>query len=581
MQQNVSHESIKQTIMITSVDEFNDLIKAIDGLKSTAVSSIQAVNDAKADIVNKIAEVAQTFQRGKYIENPDRIIISSPDIVIGNVDRWGVAKGGGTVTLRASNINIEGAPSGAGTGGMVKIQAPSIHQYASNPGFAGTGESVEYGSEILLHAGGIGLQADNIDNKNVLSNHSALTRGFVSLVSDSGISMTKNSHEGRSETPPTDYTTMATTLATDSLTLQGNLAKIAATLEANLNSLYGSLPPAMQLAAAITNGKADNVEIFTSQSEFNEAVVELCNNLENYLKKMFEYKSLQIKFDNDKGQDKYNVEENQTQNHAVNISTNDVTITTGVDKKDSSVSILSEQTFIGSYNENSYMELDANDVIIATAKSGKVKEKDGYIMQDKGTLQLISKSLSLDSLASGESKEQTADSKLEIKFKDILIDTAPVAKDDPDKGKGKIAVNTKQFDLTGYECMAEATKKFDTGSKVNIAAVKIKLGGDKSSKELTTAEVLMTTESGDILLDKKGTILSAYNDASPDTQITIPKSSDIYAAADSVTLGKNGEVEITDSKVKFEADVDGGSNTIKAKEIIANKHLKGPKTDDK
>lgn len=568
--------------MITSVDEFNDLIKAIDGLKSTAVSNIQAVNDAKADIVSKIAEVAQTFQRGKYIENPDRIIISSPDIVIGNVDRWGVAKGGGTVTLRASNVNIEGAPSEAGTGGKVKIQAPSIHQYASNPGFIGTGESVEYGSEILLHAAGIGLQADNIGTNNVLSKHSSSAPGFVSLVSDIGISLVKSSNEGRSETQPTEYTSMATTLAADSLALQGNLAKIAATLEANLDSLYGSLPPAMQLAAAITNGKADNVEIFTNQSEFNEAVVELCNDLENYLKKMFEYKSLQIKFDNDNGQSKYDIDAKDTVNHIVDIKTNNASISTGIDDKDSSIDINTKIFGVRSDKEDSSISMNANDVTLSTTKYAKVKDQDGYAMFEKGSIGIITKTLSVNSVASDGDKnnEQTDGSKLEVKFKDILIDTAPVAKDDPDKGKGKITVNAKEFDLTGYECMADSTKKFDAGSKVNIAAETINLGGDKSSKELTTQIIDMSSESGDIFMSNQGTVVSALDGKTVKSELSIGKSSVISASSEDVWLGKKQEVQIGDNKVKFKADVDGGSNTIKVKEVIATNHLKGPKTED-
>lgn len=574
--------------MITSIDEFEELKKAIDDLKSQAVDNILAVNEAKMAVVNKVAEVAQTFQKGKYIESPERIIISSPDIVIGNVDRWGIAKPGGTVTLRASEINIEGTSSGS-MGGNVKIQAPIIHQYASDPGCEGNGESVGYGSEILLHAAGIGLQADNIGTKNVLSKHPSLpVSGWVSISTDEGVAIAKASHNNRAEDEGGMLADLEGQLDEEGIALQTKLTSIATTLKKNSGSLFDSLPPAMLLAAAITEGSADNVQIFKEQEEFNEAVVDLCNDLEEYLKKMFMYKSRQIKFDTNKGQSKYNIEAKDTGTHIVNIITNKANITTGADEKDSIVTFNSNVLAVEGIGKNSIISLNADNVAISTVKPDKVKDKDGYSMIDNGQINVITKSLNLNSLASTSAtkedqtvlKEQTDGSKLEVKFKDILIDTAPIAKDDKDKGKGKIAVNTKEFDLTGYECMAEETKKFDAGSKANIAAETINFGGDKSSKELTTAQVLMTTESGDIQLDKDGAILTAYNDASPDTQLIINKSTEVFVTADTVTLGKKGEVEITDTNVKFEADVDGGGHEFKTANITATSKLKGPKSQD-
>jgi len=575
--------------MITSIDEFEELKKAIDDLKSQAVDNILAVNEAKMAVVNKVAEVAQTFQKGKYIESPERIIISSPDIVIGNVDRWGIAKPGGTVTLRASEINIEGTPSGS-IGGNVKIQAPIIHQYASDPGCEGKGESVGYGSEILLHAAGIGLRADNIGTKNVLSKHPSLpVSGWVSISTDEGVAIAKASHNNRAEDEGGMLADLEGQLDEDGIALQTKLTSIAATLKKNSGSLFDSLPPAMQLAAAITEGGADNVKIFKEQEEFNDAVVDLCNDLEDYLKKMFMYKSRQIKFDTNKGQSKYNIEAKDTGNHIVNIITNKAEITTGADEKDSFVSFNSKVLSVVGIKEDSQILLNADNVAISTVKPDKVKDKDGYSMRDNGQINVITKSLNLNSLAStsptNEDKtvqnEQTDGSKLEVKFKDILIDTAPIAKDDKDKGKGKIAVNTKEFDLTGYECMAEETKKFDAGSMANIAAETIKLGGNKSSKELTTKIIDMNAESGDFVMSNVGTLVSALDGKTVKSQLSISNTSEIFVDAENVLLGRKKEVEIGNNKVKLNTDTDAGSHKFSAGDVQASHWLKGPKTSDK
>lgn len=91
------------------------------------------------------------------------IVISAPEIVIGNVDKSGMLKGGGKVIIRGNAINVEGA----GMGGTITQRAPVITQTAVDPGSDGMEEVVYPHSSIVSQARAITLESN--DAKDVFS----------------------------------------------------------------------------------------------------------------------------------------------------------------------------------------------------------------------------------------------------------------------------------------------------------------------------------------------------------------------------------------------------------------------------
>ena len=103
----------------------------------------------KTDIFNKV-------ESGLFYHDQKRIVISAPEIIIGNVDKSGTLQGGmGKVIIKGSEVGLEGV----GETGQIINRAPSIRQLAVDPGIDGlenvvceTSQVISQACEITLHS---------------------------------------------------------------------------------------------------------------------------------------------------------------------------------------------------------------------------------------------------------------------------------------------------------------------------------------------------------------------------------------------------------------------------------------------
>ena len=142
---------------------------------------VEEMHQQKAEVQQIKTDIFNRLDRGTYYHDDQRIVISAPEIVIGNVDKSGALNGGemGTVVIKGSDVSLEGV----GETGRIVSRAPIIHQKAVNPGIDGrenvvcdTSEIVSQACDIVLHSsdakgefsqlplhagrGGISLHAD-------------------------------------------------------------------------------------------------------------------------------------------------------------------------------------------------------------------------------------------------------------------------------------------------------------------------------------------------------------------------------------------------------------------------------------
>ena len=142
---------------------------------------VEEMHQQKAEVQQIKTDIFNRLDRGSYYRDDQRIVISAPEIVIGNVDKSGALNGGemGTVIIKGSDVALEGV----GATGRIVSRAPIIHQKAVNPGIDGrenvvcnTSEIVSQACDIVLHSsdakdefsqtplhagrGGISLHAD-------------------------------------------------------------------------------------------------------------------------------------------------------------------------------------------------------------------------------------------------------------------------------------------------------------------------------------------------------------------------------------------------------------------------------------
>lgn len=139
---------------------FDNWKKALESLEASVGKELAEIRSCKREVQLARMAILDQETRGRYFRDDQRIILSAPEIIIGDVDKNGVMIGNGSVVvLRGSNVSLEGIGAGAGMGGSVITRAASIRQIAADPGIdgqensvMGTSEIINLGRNIVLHS---------------------------------------------------------------------------------------------------------------------------------------------------------------------------------------------------------------------------------------------------------------------------------------------------------------------------------------------------------------------------------------------------------------------------------------------
>ena len=137
---------------------FDNWKKLLDSFQQSVEKDLDEIHQQKTEVQQIKTEIFDRLDSGLFYRNEDRIVISAPEIVIGNVDRSGELKGGiGNVIIKGSGVAVEGV----GESGEIVSRAPSIRQIAVDPGTDGLENVVCNTSEIISQAGDIVLHSSN------------------------------------------------------------------------------------------------------------------------------------------------------------------------------------------------------------------------------------------------------------------------------------------------------------------------------------------------------------------------------------------------------------------------------------
>jgi len=101
---------------------FQEWMSLLSKFKSDVDETLNVIRQDKREIQEIKREIYNRINKGQYMYDNDRIVISAPEIIIGNVDKSGQLKPGASrVTIRSNDINLEGV----GENGQVQTKATS------------------------------------------------------------------------------------------------------------------------------------------------------------------------------------------------------------------------------------------------------------------------------------------------------------------------------------------------------------------------------------------------------------------------------------------------------------------------
>ena len=176
---------------------FKEWEKKLSTFESSVEKDLAEIRKCKAEMQQIKLDVVAELQKGRYVRDTQRLVLSAPEIIIGNVDRNGTLFAGGSkVIVRGTQVGVEGA----GEGGRLELRAPSIREIAEDPGTDGREHVVGSLSEVVSQARNIIIQSD--DAEGAFSAPTAPTGGSgVRIHADKTIdvhaAMTAESREGR------------------------------------------------------------------------------------------------------------------------------------------------------------------------------------------------------------------------------------------------------------------------------------------------------------------------------------------------------------------------------------------------
>ena len=140
---------------------FSEWKQTLDDFRQSVQKDLEEIHKQKIQVQQMKTDIFNKIDAGKYYRDDQRIVISAPEIIIGNVDYSGDLLGcTGKVIIKGSEVDLEGA----GSNGAIVSRAPSIRQIAVDPGTDGRENVVCETSEIVNQACDIVLQSDDVQD---------------------------------------------------------------------------------------------------------------------------------------------------------------------------------------------------------------------------------------------------------------------------------------------------------------------------------------------------------------------------------------------------------------------------------
>ncbi len=126
-------------------DKHNVLIweERLNNFKQALDKELQEIQQCKAELAEIQKEVQESLSGIRYIREEGRLVLSAPEIVIGDVDPLGVlGPRYSKVIIRGNEVKVEGTS-------RILNRAPEIHSLAEHPGRDGQESTLPYHSEIV------------------------------------------------------------------------------------------------------------------------------------------------------------------------------------------------------------------------------------------------------------------------------------------------------------------------------------------------------------------------------------------------------------------------------------------------
>lgn len=543
---------------------------------------IEEIRSQKDEIQRIKQDILDNLEKGRYIRDDNRIIISAPEIIIGNVDKSGILWGGGSkVVIRATNIDLEGVGTGTSGIGSIVSRAPSIRQIAVDPGKDGIEQVVKPISEIVSQAQNIVLRGENADDyfpQSSLSN------------SGSGIHLSTNGQISIDATLPCD--TLSESLEQEEKALNTHIndlnqtASQAKSTVASLVSHMNELIEKDTLNSSEIETRTNFLDIDELHYEFQQTTSTLYNALTHYFNSLSllaesNRQLAAVKEQKEAAKQLKSSFKEQTTDTFISLRSENISLTStdgdgnlrtndgaGIGLAGKEISLTSYGND-GALIKDSGIYMGSQDVEINTANP-KIADKNTDLPAE-GSVCVVSKAIQVEAVDyetkddKTEEKSLTQEGSFTLRAEKINLN----ATDTEGKATGTIAANAKTVEVKAMDVDKEkrTDKELAAGSSLLLLAEKVYTGArDKKAR----------SKSVQVASDKVGLFGDTTVELQQDGKAILQLSGGDAALSGSKTT-LYGEMT-SQGKTTFKSDVTAG--TVEMKNLKVDSSFKTPYTTE-
>ena len=453
---------------MTTIENFEKWQSELEELQKSVKKDLEEIKRCKTEVQSMKNNLTDTLGElkeltcGKYIRDEHRIILSAPEIIIGNVDKDGVLYNMPShIVVRGNDVNLEASGLGGLLGGSVTTRAAQIRNIAEDPGKDGNEHAVLPFSEVVSQARSVSLISE--DAKGVFTRPASAAITGIELDSETGIAMSATLS---SENKKSILKSKSKQLDSQIKDLESKSKTLKSEVESNIQNLK-KIVDTEDLLGSVIAARTNYLEIGELYEAFETSSATLYSSMASYfsvLSKLAEANRQKTCIeDMEKTVDK-------------NKSTfKDKTTGTFISMRSENITALSVDGD-GNYRENKEagVSITAKHVNIGTVKADESLQNDSTITMASRKVEISTLNPKVERDDKGEIKkaDYPAVGDVIIKSKNIDLETVDYEwKDKKQQEKalakdGKISIRTETVDMSVTDSEGKATGKVAVNAKV-------------------------------------------------------------------------------------------------------------------
>ena len=453
---------------MTTIENFEKWQSELEELQKSVKKDLEEIKRCKTEVQSMKNNLTDTLGElkeltcGKYIRDEHRIILSAPEIIIGNVDKDGVLYNMPShIVVRGNDVNLEASGLGGLLGGSVTTRAAQIRNIAEDPGKDGNEHAVLPFSEVVSQARSVSLISE--DAKGVFTRPASAAITGIELDSETGIAMSATLS---SENKKSILKSKSKQLDSQIKDLESKSKTLKSEVESNIQNLK-KIVDTEDLLGSVIAARTNYLEIGELYEAFETSSATLYSSMASYFSVLSKLAEA--------NRQKTCIEDMEKTVDKNKSSFKDKTTGTFISMRSENISALSVDGD-GNYRENKEagVSITAKHVNIGTVKADESLQNDSTITMSSRKVEISTLNPKVERDDKGEIKkaDYPAVGDVIIKSKNIDLETIDYEwKDKKQQEKaltkdGKIALRAEKVEVSATDTEGKATGKLAVNAKV-------------------------------------------------------------------------------------------------------------------